>query len=425
MDSDAIDQQIAEICRASNALEAYELFCAYEQHLGDCKIILASEHGGSTPGLAIDHTFPEGAAVRGLFRTPRVLVLDRQTVADMRSHGRANYLIDFSIALDTQALSHLQPHLQGRRTDRDMHAVFNFIARPDVSIDPLPYQLENLENLHDPRSADFIFNKLRAYEILRTIDYGHLELHGEVRSRRDEPELQQRTQQMIAGMYSQVEDNAFMRVVRRGRDVVYLYLLKMVHLQFSAPRRPVWDKLRALLEFSDSVLGTIAQRETLMAKAYFERGQALPFFGRVQAGNPNLFDELRRMTWDCLHLRHMEQRMTFAPADGARYMFPALLTFDRRLRDLIDLYPLRACAFRLSENRPLTFYADDWSELVAPEYEQRAWLDALFDPPRREARKHRQKHLGELAPLVAMLEEELHPFAQSRPRTVGATETAD
>ena len=68
----------------------------------------------------------------------------------------------------------------------------------------------------------------------------------------------------------------------------------------------------------------------------------------------------------------MEQSITLKPAKQARYFFPALLTFDRRFIEIMDLYPLKACAFKVGEPQPMPFFDGDPFRLIATDDEDGA-----------------------------------------------------
>ncbi|MBN3847044.1 hypothetical protein G3N58_09415 [Paraburkholderia sp. Ac-20342] len=357
---------MARVCNSDSLAEALEIFTQAGPLLDGCKFVFAAK-SGAAPGFAVNRTFSGGASIRSLFNTERVVVLDTETVREMRS-GKATYPIDYSISLDTQAVSYLEPFVSGKsiaRLPTDMKEVFDFIARDDVSVDPIPYMLENVHNLHDQGAADRIYAKLRVYEILRTLDTQWLQSRGEARSVLSDPDLTKRAQEHIARMFADRDDDRFTRGLTFRYQFVYCHLLQMALIQLSSPKASLANKMLQFLEFCDSVMAIMNGRETALARAYFERGQDLTFFGKIQKGKPDLFRLLGGMAWDLWHVRQLEEAMTFKPAPQARYFFPALLTFDKRLIEVIDLYPLKACAFKEGQSEPMPVFDGDWFDLVA------------------------------------------------------------
>ncbi len=401
---------MARIGNASSPAEAFSLYGSVASLLENCKFVFAAQSGG-TPGFSVNRTFSAGASVRSLFKTEKVLVLDGETARDMLL-GTAKYPIDFSISLDTQALSYLEPYIAGKssaRLPKDFIEVFEFIAREDVFVDPIPYILENLHNIKDPAAANRIFTKLKAYEVLRTLDLQHLQTHGSARSRLSPEDLERRAQEHMARMFMNRDDRAFMKALTLRHQVMYSQLLKMVLIQLRSPRGSISIKMEEFAEFTHSQLALMSGRETALARAYFERGQDLTFFGSIQKNSPNLFKTLNGMAWDLWHVRQMEEAMTFKPSRQARYFFPALLTFDKRLIEVIDLYPLKACAFKVGDSEPLPFYDGDWFDLVTTEPAEKMPFMHRFYSDRARAYRHvrRGEAKTQIGNLVTKMEDEL------------------
>ncbi len=362
-----IEQIVARICSSDSTAEAFTLYQAAAPLLKDYRFVFASDKGGQ-PGFAVNRTFSAGAAVRSLFKTDRILVLDPDTAWEMRS-GQSTYPIDYSISLDTNAMSYLVPHMAGKRggtIPADFQEVFEFIARPEVNIDPVPYFTENLTNLANDKSAARIFENIKAYEILRTLDAGWLESKGEVRSTLSEHELTTSAQQQISKMYMDIGNDAALERTKFWHQQMYACLLKIAEIQLKSPSAGIGKKMSAFMEFCHSTLATIFVREAAVARAYFTRGQNLTFFGKIQRKSKNnILELLQNMAWDMWHIRQLEQSITFKPANEARYFFPALLTFDHKLVEIMDLYPLKACAFRKGSSQPLPFFDGDPHRLIA------------------------------------------------------------
>ncbi len=202
-----IRQIIGEICTASSLGESLRIFDRYSSRLSSCKIIFSAKNG-AIPGFSINRDFSDGSVVRSLFSSDSVLVIDRETLEEMKKGGSTTYPFDYSISLDTQALSYLEPYITGNssRLPKDFEEIFKFISREDVNVDPLPYMLENLLNLSDPIKAERIYEKIKAYEILRTIDADALNKLGIVRSKLDNAELNKKAQEHISIIYRDLSD---------------------------------------------------------------------------------------------------------------------------------------------------------------------------------------------------------------------------
>lgn len=364
----------------------------------------------------MNRAFSAGAVVRSLFKTDCVLVLDVDTLQEMETTGASIYPIDYSISLDTQALSYLEPYMAGRSASalpKDFKEVFEFIARDDVYVDPIPYLQENLCNLDDRDAADKIFGKLKAYEVLRTIDTDCLSSKNIVRSRLSDQELSKRAQEHVSRMYMDRDHDGTMKALRFRHQFQYSCLLKMISIQLASPKANIDEKIASFLEFSHLQLATMAGREIALARAYFERGQNLTFFGKIQRNRPDLLKLLDNMAWDLLHIRQLEEMLTLPSPTGAPYFFPALLTFDKRFIEVIDLYPLKSCAFKIGGTEIVPFYDGDWFGLLSSKRDDshadvvgKYFSDNAIAS--RDARRNAAK--TQLADIVCQLEEEVSEF---------------
>jgi len=412
-----VEEMVARICNSANTAEAFTLYRLAAPLLKDYKFVFASDRGGS-PGFTLNRTFSAGAAIRSLFKTERVIVLDAETALEMES-GQATYPIDYSISLDTNAMSYLVPHMAGKRgggIPADFQEVFEFIARPDVHVDPIPYLTENLPRIAGGESADKIFDNLKAYEILRTIDVDWLKSSGEVRSILSDQELAATAQQQVSRMYLDIEDSTLMEGLISRHQYLYACLVKIASIQLKSPSAGIGKKMAAFLEFCHSTLATMSIREAAVARAYFIRGNDLKFFGKIQKNSKSdILKLLRNMAWDMWHVRQLEQSITFEPSKQARYFFPALLTFDRKFVEIMDLYPLKACAFKIGSSQPMPFFDGDPFRLIATDDEDgTSAVKKYFSGDAIAAREAvRDNVRANFASVVASLEAELLAVAST------------
>jgi hypothetical protein len=282
-----------------------------------------------------------------------------------------------------------------------------------VYVDPIPYLQENLCNLDDRDAADKIFGKLKAYEVLRTIDTDCLSSKNIVRSRLSDQELSKRAQEHVSRMYMDRDHDGTMKALRFRHQFQYSCLLKMISIQLASPKANIDEKIASFLEFSHLQLATMAGREIALARAYFERGQNLTFFGKIQRNRPDLLKLLDNMAWDLLHIRQLEEMLTLPSPTGAPYFFPALLTFDKRFIEVIDLYPLKSCAFKIGGTEIVPFYDGDWFGLLSSKRDDshadvvgKYFSDNAIAS--RDARRNAAK--TQLADIVCQLEEEVSEF---------------
>lgn len=378
------DELVARIANSDTPKEAFEIFMLHRDApaLKKAKFVFASETGASL-GFAASRAFSAKSVVRSLFNTEKVLVLDQKSVEAMFLGNEFTFPVDYSISLDTMALSYLAPYINGgcKRLPDDFKEIFEFIARPDVNVDAQIYMQENLHNLADPDNVEKILTRLKGYEVLRTLDVRWLQQHNEIRSTVSPEKIEARAKKLLAGMKNDLKNKAYMGEINHRFTVLYCQLLKMAVIQLSNPGAPLQEKLEQFFEFQHETLARINAREIAVARAFFERGDKLGFFRKVQKKRDGLFKELENMTWDLFHIRHLELSMTIKPLKGARYFFPALLTCDKKFIEIIDLYPLRSCSFIEGTARPIPVYAGDFFGLVADTIEgQEAFGNRYYSP---------------------------------------------
>lgn len=408
-------QLVREIASAASPAEAMRLFSEYREWVADYKFVFAAP-SGSSMGLAAHRQFAGGGAVRSLFNSERVVVLDVETFDEMRK-GQATFRIDYSISLDTMAMSYLEPHIKGRasKVPEMFVEVFEFIARDEVWVDPMPYVLENQGsgNFGDERKAERIFEKLKAYEILRSLDTSWLRAKGEAQSIFSEAELVKKAQQTMAGLLIDVGNEPAMRALKFKHDYLYANLLQLALIQLRHRAWSVEQKVEAYLDFCHDQLATVNLREAIIGRRYFEIGHRLKFFGRVQTNRTDLLECLRNMAWDIFHLRYLESTMAATPKTSARYFFPALLTFDADLVEVIDLCPLRSMAFNRNLKDMLPVYEAGSTELLFPTAERQSAAESRYFSVHAAAdRDTRRASASErLTSTVVGLEDELQRVA--------------
>lgn len=395
------------VCTAKTLDESIKIFIEHKSLLQECKFIFSADHG-TTPGFSVNHNFSATGVIRGLFKTDKVWVLDKTTLNEMREgKGTSTFNIDYSISLDTQALSYLEPYINRKILDvKDFAEVFDFLARTDVNVDPMPYLLENLFKQNSQHDYDQIFFKYKSYEILRTLDLENLQINRQISSTLSDEQLNIQTQQNLAKIIYGLDNNT-RDVLKLRLDSYYCLLLKMATIHFSRSKLTVKQKMYKLLEFMDQELATIWKRELIVAYEFFKQGNDLRFFGKIQKNSPKVLKEIHNMSWDFFHIRQLEDTAPLLLND-ARYYFPSLLTFDKKFIEIIDLCPLKAYAYLGELKQPLPFYDEDvlgsFNTLISDSNE----FGRFFSSDAIASRNKRRSHLKDnLQCLITQFELEI------------------
>jgi len=126
--------------------------------------------------------------------------------------------------------------------------------------------------------------------------------------------------------------------------MLYVVLLKTVEIEHRAKGRKLARKMEELYEFMHFELKMQLVREAIIALHYFKNRSRLNFFGKIgprpKAKAQRLLIDLRNMSWDLMLFRMMERQATLPGAGD--FLIPYFLSFDRKMVQLFDLFPLKA-----------------------------------------------------------------------------------
>lgn len=401
------------VATSDNLLKSIKMFEKNLPLLHDCHFVFDAENG-PLPGYSVNFDFTDGSAIRSLFKSPKVFVLDYKTIRAMQT-GTASFKVDYSISLDTQALSYLEPFLEKRtsKLPKDFDEIFKFISKDETSIDPLPYMHENYINLKDPQKANKIFQKIKAYEVLKSLNYKMLSEQRLLESYLNDLELNKNAQESIAFMYQDLSNSTYFDTIRTRVFSYYALLLKMIYIQIYSPKKSTYNKLIEFLDFSHSILSTMFFRETLISNNFFDKGQDFGFFSKIQKNKTDLFEVALGMAWDLYHIRQLELGLTIRPDSTADYFFPSLLSCDKRLAEVMHLYPLHCCAYVKDSFYPIPFYNTDIIESMTCTEDQKNSIKNRYFSQNAiaERDKKRKQAIVDLADSVRTLEKELSQVA--------------
>lgn len=417
------DRQIERIGSARSLDEAIFFFRNSSPAVQTYKFVFSSA-AGTTPGFSVNKNFSKTAAVRSLFPNEKVFVIDSKTLAQMEN-GPATFRIDYSISLDNQALSYLDPFFENKlsRIPDDMLEVFEFISRPEVFVDPQPYMNENLHNLHSNEDIAKIRDRLRAYEVLRTLDLEELKRSQAITTILSPKKLETNTHKLVAEMFKRRKNKRFIKNMAIRYLMIYCLLLKMISIQLRSPQRSTKNKLLDFLKFCHTDLKALSFREISLAKRYFDFGQSFKFFEKIQKNRDALFQSITGMVWDLYHIRQLEEDMVMASKGEVRYFFPAILSFDKGLNEVMDLHQLKSIAFCKSLNKTVPFYYGDFiNDITDNNHDSKEAMSYFFEREQIESRDAtRVKDNSYLQKLALSLEIELEEISCiKRPKTLSS-----
>lgn len=407
---------VMEIGNADDLSSSLNLYTNVYQLIPEYKFVFSSPKG-PYPGFQTNKKFENGASIRSLFNDENVFVMDPQTIEEMFSDKRCStFKIDYSISLDSQAISYLRPYINGKVSglDDDIEEIFNFISHKNTQVDSVLYELENLKNLDVKENHHKIFDKLLGYEFIKDVDFIKTGNTGKLTSKISQSELFLKTDRHFNSMLAKHKDSEFRRALRNRHDSIYAYLLMMSIIQIKSPARSLKNKLIDLLIFAHNKVGFLATRELILASEFFKRGTQFRFFNKIHKKSKNMWPALHGMAWDLTHCRYLEQAITFNTGNDQRYFFPGILSCDKGFIEAMELTPLKAVAFNTQGGPPLLFYHDNGVKKITAD------IPEVIDFYKKITSKHKREERAstrnaptyDLQSIVTELEEELEAVAQ-------------
>ncbi|WP_414148625.1 hypothetical protein ACMGGR_08235 [Erwinia sp. BNK-24-b] len=409
------EKLVMEIGNADSISEALILYKNFYQLIPEYKFVFSSPKG-PYPGFECNKKFKHGAAIRSLFNDENVVVFDPLTFEEMfSSKGCSTFRIDYSISLDSQALSYLQSYINGKKHnhENDIEEVFKFIVKKETQVDSILYEMENLMNLDNPENHPKIFDKLLGYQFIRNINPDVFEREGGINASISKNELFINTDAHFKRMMKNSQDLRFREGIKFRHSQVYIYLLMMSIIQISSPSRSLKNKMLEMLSFAHNKAGFLATREIMIAKEFFERGTKFPFFSKIHKNSKKLWSALNGMVWDLTHYRYLEQAITFNMGNDERYFFPGIISYDKGFIEVMELTPLKTVAFNTNGNIPIPFYdVGDGTKITGNIKEIRNYYNELCsDAKRKERETSRELQDNNFASLILELEKTLESVA--------------
>ncbi|GGI69661.1 hypothetical protein [Deinococcus wulumuqiensis] len=353
---------IERLARADSKAQAFGTWFWHRRALKDSRLILALPDGIRFP-VPNQLDLPDGAYLRGLYRSDHLVYLDNRTVWQTFAPGGTTIVQDYSITFDTQVVRYLALAIEGASHPM-AHAIrsaLTYLSARGWNWDFWAYIEENADRLTRTQvyaSRNFRAN-LQAIEIVKDLDEPYFLATGVLRPQAGDREIDQRVERLL--VYIETRPDSLKAYYRSLQRLCYLVLLVISWIHLKQPKRPVKAKIQELLRFFDEELCTMLPRELVYGIRLFEEGHRLSFFSRVQRSHPQLLESLQNMAWDLLTARRMEMHQGVGAVEG-RYYLQYLLTYDQDLVHLMDAYSLKGTLL-LPDGQAMPFPAVDLQEV--------------------------------------------------------------
>lgn len=268
--------------------------------------------------------------------------------------------IDHTVTFDTNFASYVDRFVRGeslKGQQDEFMRVINNILDYNLNFDLSFYFMENIKQAYpielvvkdDGSSSpqmlwelldpDFRRN-IVSLMLFRGVDCDHYRKTRELKFAISMEEAVRRSVDFTYWFYASPEGQELIRDFLFTQKTILLQLFVILRIQFSSSRG-ARSKIKEFLQFVQEKW-VYSDRETIVAHKYFKDRKTLPLLWKVNRGGvqSRLMEKIDNLAWDMTAPRSMERMAAFQGIGD--HMIPFFLTFDRRLRELIRCYPVKA-----------------------------------------------------------------------------------
>ena len=355
-----------ELQGTRDTLEVTAIWHRSLPYLDGCKLIYSHSEESDTimPSKGWPRDFPKGGFLRPLFSHDNLFFLDERIALEQYLGVESPLDIDSTVEFDTNVASYVEGFVENRggHNSESIKEVLDFVITTErVNFGYNFYALENARGFYDGNLAPSILRNLRAIMKLDHLDKKEYRATGEVRATITDEELQVKAEEKLHELYDSHYEEGMKAEFLPVNEMLYLLLLKTVEIEYRVGRGKLGRKVEDLYEFMHFELKTLFVREAIIALQYFKNRSSLAFFGKInpkpKERAPELLKGLRNMSWDLMLFRVMEWMATL-PGRG-HFLLPYFLTFDRKMVQLFDLFPLKAILSRGDTARMIPLWETD------------------------------------------------------------------
>jgi hypothetical protein len=338
-----------DIQKARDTQEVTEIWHRFLIYLRNSKLIYSHPEECDTvmPSKSWPRNFPRGGFLRPLFAYDNLYFLDERIVEDQIFRRESSLNIDITVEFDTNVASYVEAFVENKATTNSdiVKEVLDFVlTTKEVNFGYNFYALENARGFFDGRQIPSIRRNLKAIMKLDYMDRERYQKSGEIRLNIEDNELEVKTDEKLHALYDWPYREGLEAEFIPINEMLYLLLLKIVEIEHRDKGRRLDRKMEELYEFMHFDLKTLFVREAIIALNYFKNRSSLTFFGKINPKHKEkeqeLLKELRGMSWDLMLFRVME-RIATMPGQGD-FLIPYFLSFDKKMVQLFDLFPLKA-----------------------------------------------------------------------------------
>lgn len=174
--------------------------------------------------------------------------------------------------------------------------------------------------------------------------------------------------QILEAPLEEALNDEFSNWFRHQYLLYYLALLVMTDININHKNLPLYQKELSFVKYFHEQIGILSDRETNLAKLFFNYGTNIKFFGKIQKGRKDIIKNLKNMAWDIFHLQNTFNNLFIIPKN-ADFIIPFFISYDQRLKDIAPIYKLKSAAFiKNGFNKHLNFLTDLIDPTIKYEY---------------------------------------------------------
>lgn len=378
---------------SKNTDEVYNEYKLISVKYPNTKVVISVDNETNifiSPVLKINF---ENIYLRSYYSSEKLFFLDRETINRMQTHNEIKLNLEYSIFADTNFASDIHKFLHRKKlgqNQKDIISLIDHLLFYNLDFNVYYYILENTKliiriyNRHKNKRTNYklfwldikkerpqFCENLISLILFINIDKNKYRKSPSLKSTISEKEAEE--QAMISLYKTYFADNKKNLILAIRNQFYHFYLLTIKILQINfASRSLAKDKLLELINFMHNKLGYIAEREMIIAFNYFSNEKkAKEFFQTINRGKQTNYKKLQKkiqnLVWDLMLPRFIEDCLR--SQEQEKFFLPYLVTSDKKLSNLLDLYPIRGSVIEATSHQVISL----------PEENVTTFLQSLFN----------------------------------------------
>lgn len=340
----SVYEAINEMFQCNSFVEHLACFKQFYEELKDCLFIVFSEHSTCSLPEPLKTNYENNFAIINIGSSNQFYAVNDKIYQEMIYQGKSNYTIDTCIDLDTQAVSYLRKCFKDYDQKPDiskLNDLLEFLSSPNLDYSCHPYLIENATKNFNKIDC---YSNINSFVLFKNFEYDKFIRYGICEYRANKETMILDTDCIYKYIYSQIFTEEFKDIYRVQR-AIYIILSKAICIEFNNSKKSAKNKMMELLDFINTQLGFVAERELNVCYYYFLHHESTKkFFKNIQRNACNMSKTINGMSLDLAHIRFLEQECTYIPDKKSVFSIHVLLTYDNGLKEILKINPIEQIA---------------------------------------------------------------------------------